>query len=98
MIAPCTMPRKYPIVSSLLAGHALVADPDAYLTIRRGFLYSADIKIRVGTRSGARRLEADHGRRRRGPSAAGHEDGGTRCQVDHGAKQDRRDAAEAVQK
>jgi len=40
------MPRKYPIVSSLVVGHAPAADPDAYLTTPNAFLYSVDINIR----------------------------------------------------
>src|ERR1700737_4610006 len=93
MIAPWTMPRKYPIVSSLMARDAPAADPDAYLTIRRDLYYSGDIKIR---RSGVRRLEAH--RRRRRPNAAGGKHARADGEVDDGAQEHRAHAAEAIEK
>src|ERR1700682_5742201 len=94
MIAPCTISRKYPIVSSFMARAAPAADPDAYLTIRSDLYYSGDIKI--GGRSGVRRLEAH--RRRRRPNAAGGEHARADGEVDDGAQEHCAHAAEAIEK
>src|ERR1700674_2092634 len=94
MIAPWTMPRKYPIVSSLMARAAPAADPDAILPSAVTYIIAAISGSGVG--SGVRRLEAH--RRRRRPNAAGGEHARADGEVDDGAQEHCAHAAEAIEK
>src|SRR6059058_313768 len=97
MIAPCTTPRKYPIVSSLVAG----TDPQLtrvfILSFQRGFVISP-ISESNSARSGVRGFEVDRCRRRRGPNAVHGERARAHRQVDRGAQEHRAHAAEAIEK
>src|SRR5207244_140877 len=98
MIIPCTMPRKYPIASSLVADHTPAADRVPILPRIRDFPYIADITIfpATGSPSGARWFEAGRHTRRR-PDAADRERGAANRQVDGRAEDDRTHAAKAIE-
>src|SRR6266853_1001578 len=96
MIAPCTTPRKYPIVSSLVAGRRPRLTRVLILSLRSGFLIAPISGS--GRGSDVRRFKSDRCRRWRGPNAMNGEHARAHRQVDRGTQEHRGHAAEAIEK